>query len=187
MTALDIIVLFLIGAGAVFGFMRGFVQEALSLIAWVLIIAAVRLFHAPVADWLTEPVGNEAGAAVLAFLAILVVTYALGKAIAKGIGSMSRQSVLGPIDRVLGFGFGMVKGLIGATLIFVLLVMGYETIFGGDAERPDWMTQSRTYPLLNASGDAMSSFIRERREGGQDASDEVNARQQEEADEPAPQ
>ena len=31
MTALDIIVLFLIGAGAIFGFMRGFVQEALAL------------------------------------------------------------------------------------------------------------------------------------------------------------
>jgi uncharacterized membrane protein required for colicin V production len=43
MTALDIIVLFLIGAGAIFGFMRGFVQEALSLIAWLLIIAAIRL------------------------------------------------------------------------------------------------------------------------------------------------
>ena len=47
MTALDIIVLFLLGGGAVFGFMRGFVQEALSLIAWILIIAAVRIFHGP--------------------------------------------------------------------------------------------------------------------------------------------
>ena len=37
MTALDIIVLFLLGSGAVFGFLRGFVQEALSMIAWVLI------------------------------------------------------------------------------------------------------------------------------------------------------
>jgi membrane protein required for colicin V production len=29
MTALDIIVLFLLGSGAIFGFLRGFVQEAL--------------------------------------------------------------------------------------------------------------------------------------------------------------
>jgi membrane protein required for colicin V production len=164
MTALDIIVLFLIGAGAIFGFMRGFVQEALSLIAWLLIIASIRLLHGPVTGWLTEPVGTEAGAAVLAFLAIMVVSYALGKWIAKSIGSKSRKSVLGPVDRVLGFGFGMLKGLIGATLIFLFLVMGYETIFGGDEKRPDWMTQSRTYPLLNASGEAMSAFVRDRRE-----------------------
>jgi membrane protein required for colicin V production len=166
MTALDIIVLFLIGAGAVFGFMRGFVQEALSLIAWVLIIAAIRLLHGPVSGWLTEPVGTEAGAAVLAFIAIVIVTYALGRLIAKKLGEKSRKSVLGPVDRVLGFGFGAVKGLIGATLIFLFLVMAYETAFGGKAERPEWMTGSRTYPLLNASGDALSTFIRERQEEG---------------------
>jgi membrane protein required for colicin V production len=163
MTALDIVVLFLLGTGAVFGFMRGFVQEALSLIAWVLVIAAVRLLHGPVTGFLTEPVGTEAGAAVLAFLAIAILAYVLGKGIAKSVGSKSRKSVLGPIDRVLGFGFGIMKGLIGATLIFLLLVMGYETIFGAGEKRPEWMTGSRTYPLLNASGEAMSGFVAERR------------------------
>ena len=112
---------------------------------------------------------------MLAFLAITVVTFALGKWIAKSIGSKSRSSVLGPIDRVLGFGFGALKGLIGATLIFILLVMGYETIYGGDAERPDWMTQSRTYPLLNASGDAMSSFISDRRKTAKTQADSAAA------------
>ncbi len=163
MTALDIVVLFLLGAGAIFGFMRGFVQEALSLIAWVLMIAAVRLLHEPVTDFLTEPVGTQAGAAVLAFLAIAIIAYALGKGIAKSIGSKSRKSVLGPIDRVLGFGFGIMKGLIGATLIFLLLVMGFETLFGANEKRPEWMTGSRTYPLLNASGEAMSGFVADRR------------------------
>ena len=162
MTALDIIVLFLLGGGAVFGFMRGFVQEALSLIAWIMIIAAVRILHGPATAALGEAVGTESGAAVLAFLAIVIVVYALGRWIAKSIGAKSRKSVLGPIDRVLGFGFGAVKGLIGATLIFLLLVMGYETLFGGDEKRPEWMTKSRTYPLLNASGDAMSEFVRGR-------------------------
>jgi membrane protein required for colicin V production len=163
MTALDIVVLFLLGTGAVFGFMRGFVQEALSLIAWVLIIAAVRLLHGPVTGVLAGPVGTDAGAAVLAFLAIVVVTFALGKLISKSIGAKSRESVLGPIDRVLGFGFGFMKGLIAATLIFLLLVMGYETIFGAKEKRPLWMTESRTYPLLNASGEAMSGFVASRR------------------------
>jgi membrane protein required for colicin V production len=164
MTVLDIIVLFLLGSGAVFGFIRGFVQEALSLIAWLMIIAAVRIFHTPATSVLNEAVGTESGAAVLAFLAIVIVVFALGKWISKSIGRKSRQSVLGPIDRVLGFGFGMLKGLIFSTLIFLLLVMGYEMLFGARERRPDWMAKSRTYPLLNASGDAMSAFVRERRE-----------------------
>ncbi len=177
MTALDIIVLFLIGGGAVFGFMRGFVQEALSLIAWILVVAAIRLLHGPATSALTEAVGTEAGAAVLAFLAIGIIVYAFGRFIAKSIGQKSRKSVLGPVDRVLGFGFGALKGLIGATLIFLLLVMGYETLFGGKTARPEWMTGSRTYPLLNASGDALSTFIRERQGENGEAAD---------AEQPAP-
>ena len=165
MTALDIIVLFLLGSGAAFGFLRGFVQEALSMIAWVLIILAVYMFHTPATAALAEAVGSDSGAAVLAFLAFVIVIFALGKWIAKSIGAKSRKSLLGPIDRVLGFGFGMLKGLIIATLIFLFFVMGYDLVYGADAGRPEWMTNSRTYPLLNASGEAMSEFVREQRLG----------------------
>lgn len=164
MTAFDIVVLFLIGSGAIFGFLRGFTQEVLTLLAWVLVVMAIKFLHAPATEWLYAPVGTEAGAAVLAFLAIALVTYALGRWIAAKIGAKSRKSVLGPFDRVLGFGFGALKGLIGATLLFLLLVMLFELAYGGAAKRPEWMTDSRTYPLLNASGDALSGFIRERQQ-----------------------
>ena len=105
--------------------------------------------------------GSGSGAAVAAFLAIVIVIYALGKWISRSLGAKSRKSLLGPIDRMLGFGFGLLKGLIIATLIFLLFVMGYDMVYGADEERPEWMTTSRTYPLLNASGDAMSEFVRE--------------------------
>lgn len=165
MSAFDIIVLFLIGSGAIFGFLRGFTQELLTLLAWVLVVIAIKFGHTPLTEMLYAPVGNEAGAAVLAFLSIGVVIYVLGRIIANKIGEKSRKSALGPFDRVLGFGFGAVKGLIGATLLFLLLVMVFEVAYGGDSKRPEWMTASRTYPLLNASGDALSSFIRERQQG----------------------
>lgn len=171
MTALDIIVLFLLGIGAVAGFLRGFVQEALSMIAWVLIIVAVRFLHTPAAAALAEALGSESGAAILAFLSIVIVIYALGKWISKTMGAKSRKSVLGPIDRVLGFGFGMLKGLIMATLMFLLFVMGYDMVYGADEGRPEWMTTSRTYALLNASGEAMSEFVREQRATRDNASE----------------
>lgn len=170
MSWFDIIVLALMGAGAVFGFLRGFVQEVLSLIAWVLIILGVRFLHGPVTEFLIEPIGSEGGAAVLAFLSVVIVTFSLGRWIARSIGRKSRQSVLGPIDRVLGFGFGLLKGLIGATLIYLLIVMVIDTIYGGASARPEWLTQSRTYPLVNASGEAMSAFVKERREQTPDPS-----------------
>ncbi|MEP3226879.1 MAG: CvpA family protein [Parasphingorhabdus sp.] len=164
MTGLDIFVLLLMGGGAIFGFLRGFVQEALSLIAWLLVIFAVRFLHAPVTDFLIAPIGNDGGAAILSFGSIIIVTYALGRWIAKSIGRKSRKSLLGPIDRVLGFGFGMIKGLIGATLAYLLVVLVYDSIYSATEPRPDWIADSRTYPLLNASGDALVKFVEERRQ-----------------------
>ena len=163
MTSLDIFVLLLMGGAAVFGFMRGFVQETLSMIAWILIIFAIRFLHGPVTDFLIAPIGTEGGASVLAFCSIVIVTYALGRWIAKSIGQKSRKSILGPIDRVLGFGFGMVKGLIGATLAYLLVILVYDSIYGAAEPRPEWIADSRTYPLLNASGDALVEFVDERR------------------------
>ncbi len=163
MTGLDIFVLILMGGAAVLGFLRGFVQEALALMAWILVVLGVRALHTPITDRLIGPVGSESGASVLAFASIVIVTYALGRWIARSIGARSRKSVLGPIDRVLGFGFGMVKGLIGATLLYLLVVLVYDTIYGADEPRPEWLGESRTYPLLNASGKAMVDFVQEQR------------------------
>lgn len=163
MNGIDILVLLLIGGCAVLGLVRGFVQETLSLIAWVLGIFAIRLFHAPAAALLTPFVGTTSGAAILAFALVFGITFGAGKLLARAIGRRTRQSVLGPVDRVLGGGFGAIKGLIGATLIFLAFSLVYDTIYGSGARRPDWLSDARTYPLLNASGEAISEFVAERR------------------------
>jgi membrane protein required for colicin V production len=163
MTAIDILVLLLIGGCALFGLLRGFVTETLSLIAWISGIFAVRLFHASAAELLAPFIGTASGAAILSFILVFGITFTAGKLIARSIGARTRQSVLGPVDRVLGGGFGAVKGLIGATLVFLTFSLVYDTFYGSGARRPDWLTDSRTYPLLNASGQAISGFLEEQR------------------------
>lgn len=165
MTGFDIAVLLLVGAGAVTGFMRGFVQEILSLAAWVFAIVVIRSLHTPLTDFLLEEVGTESGAAVLAFVLLLLVPYAFIKVVARWLGSASRNSFLGPIDRVLGFGFGALKGIVIAVMGFSILVLGYDIIW----ERPTWITQARTYPFINAGSEAMVKKIAERRQEVADA------------------
>ncbi|MBV2148423.1 CvpA family protein [Sphingobium sp. AS12] len=163
MNAVDILVLLAIGGCAVLGLLRGFVLETLSLMAWVLAIFAIRLFHASATDLLSAFVGTRSGAAVLALVLVFGVTFAAGKMVAHAIGRRTRQSVLGPVDRVLGGGFGAVKGLIGATLIFLAFSLVYDTMYGSGGRRPDWLSDARTFPLLNASGQAISEFLAEQR------------------------
>lgn len=171
MTVFDIVVLTLVGIGAVVGFKRGLVQEVLSLAAWFVAAIAVRLVHAPLTIWLTEPMGSATTASVLAFTLLLLIPLGIMKLIATQAGTASRKSLLGPIDRVLGFGFGGLKGVLVVVFGFSILVLGYDTVWGPSG-RPDWLTSSRTYPLVNAASDQLVETIGERRramdESGED-------------------
>ena len=161
MTGFDIIVLLIVAVAAIAGFMRGFVQEVLSLASWVLAIFAIRFLHTDLTAVLFNFIGTPSGAAVLAFAILLLIPYAGMKLVAGRIGKASRNSILGPFDRVLGFLFGVVKGVIIVVMAFALLVLGYDTIWGVGG-RPNWITTARTYPFVNASADAMVHLIDER-------------------------
>ena len=163
MSALDIFVIVLLGGGAMIGFVRGLVHEMLSLLAWVVAIVMLRMFHTPVSEALVGPVGTPTGGAVLAYVILFLPSFLFMKLLARSLGKKTRTSVLGPFDRVLGGGFGAIKGLIGATLFFLLANLGTDMVYGPQADRPAWMTQSRTYPLLNASGRGIVDFVETRR------------------------
>jgi membrane protein required for colicin V production len=162
MTGFDIAVLLFVGLGAITGFARGFVQEILALLAWFFALFAIRSLHTPLTEAIEPTVGTLSGAAILAFALLLLVPYAFVKLVARWLGTKSRASVLGPIDRVLGFGFGAVKGIIIVVLAFSVLVLGYDTVWGPGG-RPIWITQARTYPFVNASSEALVTLIAERR------------------------
>lgn len=162
MTALDVFVLLVMGGAGLLGFKRGFVTECLSLGAWVLAIAAVKVLHTPVAARLAGPVGTESGASALAFALVFGGALFVGRMIARKIGGETKKSFIGSFDRVLGLGFGTVKGLVLATTVFLFFAL-VSDFLKGQAHRPDWMTQSRTYPLLRASGDALVGFVNEQR------------------------
>lgn len=168
-SALDIFVILLLFGGGAIGFVRGFVYEILSLLAWVAAIAMIKLFHTQLSTGLTDPVGTAAGASVLAFALLFVPSFVLVKLVARSIGGKARRSMLGPVDRALGAGFGVVKGLLAATLFFLFANLATDLIYGPEAERPEWMTSSRTYPLLNASGRAIVDWVETRRHAREDA------------------
>ncbi|MFM5916594.1 MAG: CvpA family protein [Novosphingobium sp.] len=175
MTGFDIAVLILVGLGAITGFMRGFVQEVFALAAWVLALVAIHNLHTPLSEALVAYVGTESGATVLAFAILLLVPYAIVKLLSDRLGAASRNSVLGPIDRVIGFGFGAVKGIVITVLAFSVLVLGYDTIWGAGG-RPQWITQSRSYPFVNSASEALVKMIGERRREAADAADRDQAK-----------
>lgn len=162
MTGFDIAIMLLVGFGAVTGFARGFVQEVLALAAWCFALFTIHYLHTPMYQFLEPHVGTKSGSSVLAFAILLLIPYGAVKVISRWAGQNSRASLLGPIDRVLGFGFGGLKGMIIVVMAFSIVVLGYDLAWGRGG-RPGWITQARTYPFVNAGSENLVSLIAERR------------------------
>lgn len=168
MAVLDIIVLLLVGAAAIGGFLRGFSQEIRSFAAWVLAIVAIRTLHDDLTGALLGAIGSPEGAALLALSLLLLIPYAAMKLIVRRAAQAGGSAALNPLDRVLGFGFGALKGVMIVVIGFSLLVLGYDRVWGA-AGRPSWLTQARTYQFADASSRALVEILHQRRsrlEGG---------------------
>lgn len=162
MTLLDIIVLFVVAVAAIGGFLRGLVQEVLSLAAWILAAFSVHYLHPSLTEFLRDYYDAEPATPILAFAILLLIPYAAMRVIASNVGQASRGSILGPIDRVLGFGFGAVKGALIVVFAFSILVLGFDTVWGYKG-RPDWITQARVYPATDAFSRELVILVAERR------------------------
>lgn len=162
MTGFDIIVFIVVGVAAIGGFLRGLVQEVLSLAAWILAAFSVYYLHTDLTGALREWYDAEPATPILAFALLLLIPYAAMKVIASNAGEASRGSILGPIDRVLGFGFGAAKGALIMVFAFSVLVLGFDTVWGFKG-RPTWITTARTYPAADAFSQALVQMIDERR------------------------
>jgi membrane protein required for colicin V production len=164
-TALDIFVFLLLIGGAAVGFVRGFVHEVVSLLAWVVGIAMLKLFHTQLWTGLDNSFDmSPAAGSEVAFALLFIPSFLVVKLLARSIGGRTRRhALLGPFDRTLGGGFGLLKGLLGATLFFLLANLATDMVYGPQADRPQWMTKSHTYPLLNASGRSIVDWVEARR------------------------
>ena len=139
----------------------------LSLLAWIVGDRRAEAVPHAAAERLVDSVGTEAGAAVLAFALLFLPAYLAVKLFATAVGGQARRSVLGPVDRVLGGGFGMLKGLIGATLFFLLANLATDMVYGARRRAAGVDDRSRApIRLLNASGRAVVDWVETRRRPG---------------------
>ena len=163
MTALDIIVLLLVGLGVFTGLRKGFVHAVLSLGVWVVVVLALWVLHGPVQQGLSGLVGI-ASSYVLAFVVLLVGSWIAAKLLVARIAKGVRRSFVGSADRMLGALFGGLKGLIFVTLFYMAFSFVYDSIWGREARRPDWIRNAFTYPVVRGTADTFVDLADRRRQ-----------------------
>jgi membrane protein required for colicin V production len=157
MNPLDIGVIAVIGLSAVFAFARGFVREALSIVAWVG-AGFITLYGFTYVYALVDPmVHNPLLSQLIAGFGLFVISL-VGLTLITGIVARSvRSSALSPIDRTLGFIFGVLRGAFIICLTYLLLDMAVP-----GTDRPSWLREAKSAPYLQQGADMLRNVLPEK-------------------------
>ena len=139
---------------------RGFTREVLSILSWVVALAAVAyvvLFQEGLAKDLATQVGVQLPIAKVAiggivFLIVLIVVHLVTSRISDTI----LDSRVGMIDRVMGFVFGVARGLV---LVVIPFMFFEEFVPESKGAQPVWVSQSKSLPLIRGTGNQFKTIL----------------------------
>ena len=141
MSGVDWVVLAIVAASALFGLMRGFVGMLVSLAAWLLSGWVAFRFGGDVGLLLAgggEPSAGQVFAGyALSFIVVMVVVGAVGW----GVRKLVATTGLSGVDRLLGLGIGVARGVFVACALVLLL--GLTSL----PREPEWRS-SKVLPVF---------------------------------------
>ena len=121
MNPFDIFIIIVVGYSLIRGLFRGLVKEVSSIIGVLGGFYAAYSYYPTVAKLLSGLIINPSYLNILSFLiifcSILIVISILGVV----IKYLMNVAFLGWVDRACGLGFGLIKGLLIVTVLFIIL------------------------------------------------------------------
>jgi membrane protein required for colicin V production len=160
LTAFDVGVGVLVLISAILATARGLTREVLSLATWAgsAAIAAYMYFSHP--DIARQYIQEQIVADVVTVVGTFIVALIILHLITMRIADFVVDSKIGPLDRTLGFIFGVARGV----LIAVVVVVFGEWLLntntpGGEDKMPTWARDSRSLPILQDLGDRLITAL----------------------------
>lgn len=154
LTAFDVGVGVLVLISAILATARGLTREVLSLATWAGsagIAIYMWRYHPEIAEgFIADPLVAQVATVVVTFLVALIVLHLITMRIADFVV----DSRIGPLDRTLGFVFGVVRGILIA-VVFVI----FGTWLMPNAETLPWVNGSKTLDPLKNVGDQIIAAL----------------------------
>ncbi|WP_310613134.1 CvpA family protein [Limnohabitans sp.] len=143
LSAVDWMLLAVLGLSFSLGLWRGIVQEVLSLAGWVAAFYVSQMYAPMAAAWLPMEGSSQmlryAAGFVVVFVAVLVATVLVSFVVKMLVSAVG----LGPLDRLLGSLFGLMRGVVILLAVTVLVGMTpmRETEGWREAQGAQWLQQ----------------------------------------------
>jgi membrane protein required for colicin V production len=157
MTGADLLILVVLLGSTLIGLLRGFVREAVSLAFWMAAIWAAWKFGPVVEPHLGGLLADPSVAPWVGRVVIVVLVLLVGWVVGMVLSYFTRSIGLGPLDRVIGLLFGIVRGMV----LVGLLIIGAELLH---LNHEEWWNRSKLVPYGETVGDWLRAMVGERGE-----------------------
>ena len=154
---LDVVFLVIVGVSALVAIARGVTKELLSITGWIL--AAVSVYYLlPVVDPIMKKyIASEVLSSLVSGMVILIMFCIFWVLAADKISTQIRFSKLSSLDRILGFIFGIFRGVI----IVILLQIMISSLIPEESQKGVF-AESRYFKLAGDASGPIKSLIPEK-------------------------
>jgi len=149
----DIVVLCILGLSGLWGFLRGFAREIFSLVAWVGAFVLASQTAPLLLPWFSQRLSDGLAASALAYVISFIGLVLVLSTVAQRFATGLRSVLVGGTDRLLGGGFGLVRG----ALVLVVLYLGIVSVAGEITARA-LVAGSRSGPYILAGVHLLQGF-----------------------------
>lgn len=153
LTPIDFVVLGILFISGFIAWHRGFLKETLSVSSW-LVASLSSVFVWPItkpfARSLVEP---QLLADILALVGVFFILLIPISFVSFRLSEMVRGSRAGPLDKSLGFVFGLARGLLVVGLAYVIF-----SSLTPEKSEPKWLSEARLLPVVKGTADVIRSL-----------------------------
>lgn len=157
LTLADVVVLAIVALSTLVALIRGFVREALSILAWAGAALITAYLFDPLRPLADDMIASETAGDIATIAVIFLVSLLILSVITRAIGDIVSGSPFTFLDRVLGAGFGIARGL----AVMAVIYMGLLWVWGPNGE-PDWVRRSETRPMVVGAAQVIQGVVPER-------------------------
>jgi len=149
---LDVLVLILMGASIVAGFVAGFARVGIGFIASICGLLFGFWFYGFPAALIHKFIHSETVSNLLGFFLVFWAFLLAGVLVGKLLAKFFRWTGLTWLDRLLGGLFGLARGAL-ISVIFIVAVMAFTK-----KPMPNWMVESKVLPYAIDASNVLSSL-----------------------------
>lgn len=153
----DGIVLAIVAISALVGILRGFTREVLGIFSWAAAVIVALYTHPHLFPYWSKVISYPLLAHIVTFavtaIAVLTTSMLMTKRMSDAVG----DSALGPVDRSLGVGFGVLRGWLAVCLVYAIIAsMGDKK-----DDLPGWLKDAKVVGWAQASTRAVVDLLPE--------------------------